>query len=311
MVLRAQIATLPLLLGCAIAQNGAIDLLVGETLFVGGTRLSTSWLQERARIEQPTSGDREQRDMLVMGVMHSLRRGTDATLLLPVVSVRGVLADGVTLPVVSMRGGLADGMTTVDVDDVEVGDLSLTVRQNVHHKTWHQGAWATSVLGGLQLPTGKDDARVNDVLMPPGLQAGSGSFDPHVAVASTLEFDRLRFDGSAFWSIPGEGSQDYQQGDLVSLALTAGYRVLMSQYPGPTLSLKTGLRWRSEQRARLGGVALQETGGELLSVQFGATYHPAPQWDMVVTLELPLVEDLHNPRIETDYRLLVGLGWRF
>ena len=202
-----RLAALPLLLGCAVAQNGAIDLLVGETLFVGGTRVSTSWLQERARVDQPAAGDLERRDMLVMGVMHSLRRGTDATLLLPVVRV---------------QGAVADGMTTLVGDDVEVGDLSLTLRQRVHHQTWQRGAWATSLLGGLQLPTGDDNARVNGVLMPPGLQAGSGSVDPHVAVASTLEFDRLRFDGSAFWSMPGEGSQDYQQGDLVSVAPAAG-----------------------------------------------------------------------------------------
>ena len=85
----------------------------------------------------------------------------------------------------------------------------------------------------------------------------------------------------------------------------------MNQYPGPTLSLKTGLRWRSQDRARLGGVVVEESGGDILSLQLIASYHPAPQWDMVATLELPMTEDLHNPRIETDYRLLVGVGWRF
>ena len=287
----------------ATAQQGAIELFVGETLFVGGTRLSATYLHEEGgglrsgtrSVANPNDFQRS-RDTLVLGATHGLQRGTDVTLLAPFLRTDATFGDG---------------LGAVDTDHAALGDMSLTLRQRVHHEVWERSAWSTSVLAGLQFPTGDDDERSNGRLLPPGLQAGSGSFDPYLGLASTLELDRLRIDSNLLDLRPTQGSQDFESGDVFSASLTAGYRVLMTRYPGPTVGVKAGLRYRHEDRARLDGVSLESSGREELAFQAGITYHPYPNWDLVLTLELPFYENFHGQQTEVDYRLLIGFGWRF
>lgn len=236
------------------------------------------------------------RDTLVLGGMHGLRRGTDVTLLVPV--LRADATFGASPNVAS-------------TDDTALGDVSLTLRQRVHHRVWERGAWNTSVLGGLQMPTGDDDERINGTLLPANLQAGSGSWDPYASVASTIEFDRLRIDANAFYFLPTEGTQQFEAGDVFSATLTVGYRALMTQYPGPTVSLKAGCRYRHEGRAHQNDVALSGFGREEFSLRCGATWHPVPNLDIVCTLEVPVYQDVNELQPGVDYRFIAGIGWRF
>ena len=285
------------------AQRGAIELFVGETLFKRGTRVSATFLHEEgggllsgsSSTPNPNGLERS-RDILVLGITHGLRRGTDLTLLVPIVHTDATFLRGTR---------------SIGTDRSALGDISLTVRQRVHHELWERSAWATSILGGVQSPTGKDDERQNGMLLPPSLQAGSGSFDPFVGIASTLELDRLRIDGSLFYLRPTEGAQDYEGGDVFSASLTAGYRVLMTRYPGPTVGVKAGLRYRHEGRARLDGLSLDSSGREELALQFGVTCHPSPEWDFITTLEVPVHENVGGSQLGVGYRLLFGVGWRF
>lgn len=280
-----------------------MELFVGETLFVGGTRLSSTWLHEQASgLRRSTSsaanpdGVDLDRNIFVLGGMHGLRRGTDITLLVPVLQTDAVF-------------GAAPNQ--VASDDTALGDISLTLRQRVHHQAWERGAWNTSLLFGVQMPTGDDGEREGGVLLPANLQAGSGSWDPFASVATTLEFDRLRFDANALYFLPTEGTQGFEAGDVFSGTLTVGYRALMTRYPGPTVSIKGGLRYRHEGRAQQNGASLSGFGREELSVRLGTTWHPIPNLDVVVTLEVPVWQGVNETQPGVGYRLIAGMGWRF
>jgi hypothetical protein len=287
----------------ATAQQGGIELLVGETLFVGGTRLSSTWIHQQGDgLRNATSsianpdGNQLDRDTLVLGGMHGLRRGTDITLLIPVLSTDAVFGSG---------------PNTVDSDHTALGDVSLTVRQRLHHHLWQRGAWNTSLLGGVQMPTGDDDEIVDGTLLPAPLQAGSGSWDPFASLATTIELDRLRIDANAFYLLPTEGSQGFEAGDVFSSTVTIGYRALMTRYPGPTVSVKAGLRYRHEGRAHQDSTALSGFGREEVSLRFGTTWHPIPNLDLVTTLEVPVYQDVNETQPDIAYRLIAGIGWRF
>lgn len=287
----------------ASAQQGAIELFVGETIFVGGTRISSTWLHQEggdlrnsvASAANPDGSDLS-RDILVLGAMHGLRRGTDLTLLAPIFHTDATMG---STP------------NAIDADHTALGDISLTVRQRLHHEVWHRSAWSTSLLGGIQLPTGDDDERRNGVLLPANLQAGSGSWDPFASMATTLELDRLRFDANAFYLRPTQGSQNFEAGEVFSVTMMMGYRALMTRYPGPTVSIKGGLRYRHEGRSRQDGDLLDGFGREELALRIGSTWHPAPEWDVVVTLEVPVYQDVNETQSEIDYRFVAGVGWRF
>ncbi len=290
-------------LSTAHAQQGGVELFVGETLFVGGTRLSATWLHaETNGLLRSTSsaaspdGLAVDRDTVVLGAMHGLRRGTDVTVLAPVIGTQAAFGAPPS------RG---------ETDHFDLGDVSVTVRQRLHHEHWERSAWATSVLVGVQTPTGATDERSGGALLPANLQAGSGSWDPFLSLASTLELDRLRLDANALYFSPTEGSQQFEAGDVFSATLTVGYRALMTQYPGPTVSVKGGVRYRREGRARQAGVGIEGFGREELALRAGATWHPTPDLDVVMTLEVPVYQDVNELQPDVDYRLLAGVGWRF
>ena len=161
------------------------------------------------------------------------------------------------------------------------------------------------------MPTGDDDEIVDGTLLPAPLQAGSGSWDPFASLATTIELDRLRIDANAFYLLPTEGSQGFEAGDVFSSTVTIGYRALMTRYPGPTVSVKAGLRYRHEGRAHQDGTALSGFGREEVSLRFGTTWHPIPNLDLVTTLEIPAYQDVSETQPDIAYRLIAGIGWRF
>ena len=288
----------------AAAQQGGVELFVGETLFVGGTRLSSTWLHEQtsgmrrstSSAANPDSLDRD-RNIFVLGGTHGWRQGTDVTLLVPVVHTDAAF------------GATPNQITS---DFTALGDISLTVRQRLHHQVWERGAWNTSMLAGMQMPNGEDGERDDSgSLLPANWQAGSGSWDPFASVATTLEFDRLRIDANAFYFLPTEGTQGFESGDVFSSTLTFGYRALMTRYPGPTVSIKGGIRYRHEGRAQQGGMPLLGFGRDELSVRLGATWHPIPNLDLVATFEVPIWQDVNESQLGVGYRLIAGVGWRF
>jgi hypothetical protein len=287
----------------SMSQSGALELFVGETLFVGGTRAALTWLHVEGGklasggddVANPDGVERD-RDVVVASWNTNLRRGLDLALVLPWVS------DDATF---------AAGSGVLSTDEGGIGDLAFVLKQRVYNDVWNRGAWNVSVLGGVETPTGETSKSAGGELIPPSLQPGSGSWDPFVGVASTWEQGRFRFDSQVFWQTFGEGDQAFQSGDVVSVEFDVGYRALMTRYPGPTVSTKAGVRWRHRGRGEQGGSPLANSGGDDLSLIVAAGWHPSPEWDVSLRLELPTYQDLNGTQLETDYRALVGIGLRF
>lgn len=287
----------------SMAQSGALDLFVGETLFVGGTRAALTWLHVAGgdlvrngdQVANPDDIERD-RDVVVASWNTNLKRGLDLALVLPWVSNNATF---------SGSGGV------LSTDEGGIGDLAFVLKQRVYNDVWNRGAWNVSVLGGVETPTGETSEKTAGELNPPSLQPGSGSWDPFVGVASTWEQGRFRFDSQVFWQTFGEGDQDSQSGDLVSVEFDVGYRALMTQYPGPTISTKAGVRWRHRGRGEQSGAFLENSGGDDISLITAVGWHPSPEWDVSFRIELPVYEDFNGAQLETDYRALIGIGLRY
>ncbi len=287
----------------AAAQQGALELFVGETLFVSGTRVALTWLRQEGGelvsgsdgVPNPSGLERD-RDVLVASVATNVRRGLDVALVLPWAVASGTFERG---------GGV------LSTDNRGIGDLAIVFKQRVYHEVWNKGAWNAALLGGVETPTGDTSGRTAGALDPPNLQPGSGSWDPFIGLASTYESGRMRLDAQLFWQRFGEGEQDNRPGDVFSAEFDIGYRVLMTRYPGPTLSTKAGMRYRNIGRGQRSGLPLSNSGGEELAALVAAGWHPSPEWDVSFRLEAPLYADWNGTQIATDYRALVGVGIRF
>jgi len=107
------------------------------------------------------------------------------------------------------------------------------------------------------------------------MQPGSGAWNPFAAVSATLDIARLRFDARAFYKRHGEGAQDLQPGDFVSLEVDAAYHFLHTRYPGPTASAKLGLQWRRQDRDELASPTWPPSAGHRRGQGLGARARPA------------------------------------
>jgi len=283
----------------AAAQDGGIEIFAGETLFTDGTRLSLTeiWKTKRGLLSGSSSIDdplnrRFQERRTVLGINHGIARGWSLSALLPYVQ-RDLDA------------------STGDLSGSGPGDLSLILKHRFHYRDWRRSAWHSSWILGVETPTGDTHARDGGLKLSPSLQPGSGSFDPFLGVASTLDLDLWRFDALAFYKANTEGAQDFEEGDRLTLLLSGKYRFIQEVYPGPSASGTVGLKWSTTDHSSQAGSSVSSSGGDELLLKLGLGWHPRPDMDLGLSLDLPLYEDLNGQQLGLDSRVQLSLGWRF
>ena len=99
--------------------------------------------------------------------------------------------------------------------------------------------------------------------MPPGLQPGSGSWDPFIALSGNVSLDRFRFDASVFYKVNTKGAQQFDEGDFLSIQGSAAYRFLFTKYPWRMTALEGVLGLTLFIRRR-DGYELTSAGKDLL-----------------------------------------------
>ena len=296
---RLAVAALLLSAPLAAAQDGGIEIFAGETIFSQGTRVSLTeiWKTKEGLLRGSDSlPDTEGRTFTerrtVLGVNHGIARGWSVSALLPFVD-RELESN------------------TVNQRGTGVGDVSLILKQSFYRLDWSRSAWYTAWIAGVEMPTGVTDERAGGVKLSPSLQPGSGSWDPFVGLATTLDMDLYRFDAVALFKDNGEGAQDHEEGEKLSLSLSGKYRWLHERYPGPSASATVGLKWAHWAGSQKDGALLANSGGEELLFKFGLGWHPRPDMDLGLSLDLPLHEHLSGQQLGLDSRVQVSLGWRF
>lgn len=283
----------------AIAQDGGIEIFAGETIFAEGTRVSLTHIVKTK--EGLLSGASEVSDPFnqrfterrtVFGINHGIARDWSLSVLVPIVERELDSSTG-------------------DLTGSGPGDVSLILKNRFHIKDWTRSAWHSAWIAGIEIPTGETDAKDGGARLAPSLQPGSGSLDAFVGLASTLDLDLWRYDAVALYKQNSEGSQDFEEGDRLTLSLSGKYRFLHEKYPGPSASTTLGLKWSHSGRSEDAGVDSPNSGGEELLLKFGLGYHPRPDIDLGLSLDLPLYEDLNGTQLGLDNRIQLSFGLRF
>jgi hypothetical protein len=291
---------LVLLLFCV--QEGALDVLDGETLYEDGWLftlgceqvLKGRLLDGRDRESDPL--DREQMDRsVVLSAHYGLRYDLQLSVLAPFVS------------------------RTLELDDPAgpdrysaAGPGDATVAAKWRYYRYAGDGWATNfaLLGGVDLPTGSDDERDHGVRLPVDLQPGSGSWDPFLGTGLTHEPGRWRFNAFGLYKRNGQGGHEYNQGDQVFFELAAGNRFWLEPYPGPFMRADVLLRYRHEGRDRDGGSLVHDSGGEQLAVGVNWAIRPRPLLDFQVSVEVPVHESARGVQLAEDFSFFFAFGVR-
>jgi hypothetical protein len=280
-------------------QEGALDLLDGETLYEDGWLFTAGYeriekgefLDGSDRVSDPLDR-RELHQAAVLSAHWGLRHDLQLTAILPFVR-RELQSEG------SER-----------LSSEGVGDLVLAAKYRFLRLDGP--GWATnfSVLGGLELPTGSDDEADGGATLAPDLQPGSGSWDPFLGGGVTHEPGRWRFNAFVFYKRNGENSDDFKHGDRFYVELAAGNRFWLEPYPGPFMRADLLLRYRWEGHDEAGRTADPDSGGDQLTLGLNWAFRPRPTLDFQVGLELPVWESVEGTQVAETYSLFIALGVR-
>jgi hypothetical protein len=295
------LATL-LLLALAVPQEGALDVLDGETLYEDGWLFTLGYehvlkgtLRDGSDRESDPLDRRQLDQSAVASAHYGLRYDLQLSLIVPYVSRTLEIDD----PAGPDRYS-ADGL----------GDVTLAAKWRYYRPAIEGVAFNFAMLGGVDLPTGSDDERDHGALLPPDLQPGSGSWDPFLGTGLTYEPGRWRLNAFGFYKHHGEGGHDYHHGDQFFLELAAGNRFWLEPYPGPFMRADLLLRYRHEGRDTDGGNIVHDSGGDQVTVGLNWAFRPRPTLDFQVSFEIPIYESVEGTQLVEDYSLFFAFGVR-
>ena len=268
-------------------------------LFSGGSRVSVSHLhrEKSGLIAGSTSvADPLNRsstlDRTTLGFDYGFSSRFGFTALLPIVQKT------------SENGGVKSSSSGI-------GDASILFKWLVAHDYWERSGWHVAVAAGVELPTGETGIQEGTTLLPVSMQPGSGSWDPFVSLSANLELNRWRFDTIALFKSNNSGAQQTEQGDAFAFDLVGAYRFLHAQYPGPSANVKLGLLYRDQAQSVFAGAPIANSGSELWLGRVAMAWHPQPQWDLSLALDVPLSETYDGTQLGLDYQVSLAVGIRF
>lgn len=281
------------------AQSGGVETLTGEMLFTGGNRLTinqrrferSGLMMGSTSIPDPAGTSRVE-DRTTLSFDHGVNSRFTLTALMPYVQKT------------SESGGnklSSDG----------IGDLAILAKFLLGHEYWSRSGWHVAMAAGVEAPTGVTDARDGGGLLSPGMQPGSGSWDPFLSLSANLELDRWRFDLITLYKDNREGDQQYEAGDQLAVDLVGAYRFLHAQYPGPSANVKLGLLYRDQGQATQFDAPVANSGHDRLLGKVALAWHPQPQWDLSLSVDVPLSESYDGIQLAYDYQVSLTVGMRF
>ena len=171
------------------------------------------------------------------------------------------------LPLVRMESEERIGGVTRRSSSSGIGDLVLSAKSRFHSRFGEDWKIMHSWTGGIQLPTGKNDARHADgELMPPSEQAGTGNFGIHLGYAFAWEWLQDSTWASIMYGRDLSGNR--RKGDVLTLDAAYGYWFVRASRPQDLgVILAVGPHVEIHGKDRVSGGADPNTGFDRTGLQ--------------------------------------------
>ena len=274
-----------------ITFNAALGLAEGE--FV---------LREQLVVNQsgddPSGADRDRTSQTVVSV---LGYGVNSNLV-----VFGVL------PYLDNELQITTGGQRVTRSTSGLGDLTMLGRYTVVRRDWPGRNFRLSPFLGIKAPTGEDDATDALGRLPPGVQMGSGSWDPFVGVVVTYQTLDYQVDSQFSYRANNEAN-NFQAGDITRLDGSLQYRLYPRELAGGVPGFLYGVLEMNlihQDHNRVGGLEDPNSGGTRLFLTPGIQY-VTRRWIVESSVQIPVSQDLNGTALENDYIVRAGFRWNF
>ena len=216
-----------------------------------------------------------------------------------------------------------EGASIKNGSESGIGDVSLVAQVQLFEHLTEDTALTMIVLGGVKFPTGDSDRlkeeEHDETPPPPGvpesavhghdLALGSGSFDGIVGGSVFGRWRRMYVTGSVQYAIRTEGDFHYQFAN--DLIWSGGPGVFVVLTPTGTVGLQFNVAGESKGNDQNHGEDTNDSGITSVFVGPAASATWRDQLSADVAVDIPVLENNTSLQIVPDYRLRVGITWRF
>jgi hypothetical protein len=185
------------------------------------------------------------------------------------------------------------------------GDLRVMVRRNFHHSLRHL------FIGGfgIKTPTGEYKLRdpVEGVITEPGVQPGTGSWDPIATAFYAYQIRPRAFD----WFVGGsvqyttENDLDYRFGETVILNTGVDYQIARG---GRDITLSAQINARNAPHDEFSGQTVPSTGGTWIYFTPGVRVATSERTSLYAHVQLPVYQRVNESNIVPRYGLMMGVS---
>ncbi len=192
-----------------------------------------------------------------------------------------------TLPLLTRRRVEVGGSS--ERTDPAIGDLTLLARYTLFIDDYAPlSTRRAALLAGLKLPTGAD-------------RFGTPSYDPIFGAVATWSANRHQFDADLLYTLT-TARKDFEAGDRLRYDVSYRYRLWPRRFGKRLLALNGILELNGAwtDRTRRDGKTVPDSGGHVLFLSPGAQL-VSLRWILEVSLQIPVVQDLHGPQLERDF----------
>lgn len=200
------------------------------------------------------------------------------------------------------------GAESSTADPSGITDLGLTVKYR-----FLQGAPGNvAIIGGLILPTGRDDVRLkNGELLEPSSQPGTGAVAYQIGLAySRFLTSRITVDGSAIYTIRTKHN-DFEVGDRLDLGVALAYRLTESirSFPNWSVFGEVNAVWLGKDNDD--GEINPNSGGWTMYLTPGLRVRLNEHLAFTVAPSIPVLQELNGEQIESQFKLAASMDFSF
>ncbi len=245
----------------------------------------------------------------------SLERDT-WTLAIPTTVVYGFtekFAGIMTIPYIYRKQRTNSGSKRIIRKTSGLGDISILGKYRIFTKDSPGATDRLSLIGGLELPTGRSGDSDSIGKLSRTFQTGSGSWDPIFGFAYTKQTLDYEWDYNLTYQINTK-AHNYEFGDTLKYTIAYQKRLLPVELPDHGLYtqfnavLELNGVWNQKNYDATGSI--NSSGGHTLylapGLQMASKYFVAE-----TSIQLPVFQDLNGTQVEDDYVIITSLRMTF
>lgn len=218
-----------------------------------------------------------------------------------------------TIPYVYKKQRTSSGSDRITRKASGLGDITLLSKYRVLTKDSPGATSRLSILGGLEVPTGRSGDSDSVGKLSRAFQIGSGSWDPILGVAYSNQTLENEWDYNFTYQFNTE-ARNFEFGDILKYNIAYQKRIVPWELPDEGLYTQFNAvvelngEWKQKNRDASGSIA--DSGGNTIYLSPGlqiASKHFVAE----TSFQVPVFQDLNGTQVETDYVVIASLRLTF